>query len=245
MEGDYIKKSRKIKQEEYKRKYGNIPIDYNERLSWMVDCYKLSPQKMQEILDVKGNMIHNLFFFECKVVLFEEPEGASRPKFRIINKSNFHKAAIGSQFVHVYVPHAGEDNAYMKKLSDSELIELDYLINTPCICEYNAFLKTPSNYNITETFLSEIGLERPNISKPDYDNIAKKYSDMYNHSVWIDDALVIDGIVRKYYSILPRVEINLKYLNAVYNKKQYNSIIRRKDYDNSPLHYLDEKGMIK
>ena len=235
-----------MKQEEYKKRYGDIPIDYHERLSWMVDKYNLSPKKMQQILDVKSMAIHNLYFFECKIVqLFEEPEGASRPKFRIINKSNYNREAINSQFVHVYVPNAGEDNAYMKRLTDSELLQLDHLINTPCVCEYNAYIKTPSNYNVTEMFLSEIGLFRPNISKPDWDNIGKKYCDMYNHNVWLDDSLVITGTVNKYFSILPRIEIKLKYLNAVYNKKQYNSIINRKDYNNNPLSYLDEKGMIQ
>ena len=86
--------------------------------------------------------------------------------------------------------------------------------------------------------MAEIGLNRP-IVKPDWDNIGKLYSDMYNSNVWIDDALTIDGTVSKYYSILPRVEIDLGYLNAVYCKQQYLNIISRKDYEeNMNLTYI-------
>jgi len=132
----------------------------------------------------------------------------------------------------------------MRRLVDEELIALDGLINTPCIVEYNAFLKTPNSFNITDKVLAEIGIIRPVMMKPDWDNIGKKYCDMYNHNVWLDDSLVIDGTVRKYYSILPRVEIRLRYLNCVYNKVQYNTIINRKDYDNKELFYINNKGEI-
>ncbi len=111
----------------------------------------------------------------------------------------------------------------MKRLINNDLIELENLIHTPCIVEYNVYQKTPTVFNTTDTFLAELGLIRP-ITKPDWDNIGKKYSDMYNHNVWIDDTLVISGTVNKYYSILPRIEIKLKYLNMLYNKYQYNSI---------------------
>lgn len=240
----YIK-NRKQKSKEYLEKYGNIPLDDTERLRYLVDKYKLSDSKMKEILDKRSMMLQNLFFYECQIVqLLEIPEGSVRPRFRVINKKNFNRAAIGSQFVHVYTPNAAEDHVYMKKLCDDELIELDYLINTPCVIEYNAFYPIPSNYSVTDVFLSEIGLIRPVVDKPDWDNLGKKYCDMYNHNIWLDDSLVYDGSVHKYYSILPRIEIKLQYMNAVYNKNQYKRIIERKDYDNAPLQYMDRYGRL-
>lgn len=239
-------KNRKQKHKEYLEKYGDIPIDYEERISYMIDRFNLSENKMKEIIEKRDTMLQNLFFYECEIIqLFEEPEGSSRPRFRIINKSNFNRVALESQFVHVYTPHAAEDHVYMKKLCDQELIQLDSLINTPCMIKYDAFYKTPSYFNVTDTFLAEIGLIRPPIDKPDWDNLGKKYCDMYNHNIWLDDALVVTGEVNKYYSILPRIEINLKYLNALYTKQQYNRIINRKDYDGSMNpSYLDYTGRI-
>lgn len=211
----------------------------------MVDHYNLSEKQMEEIIAKRDTMMSNLFFFECSVVqLLEEPEGASRPKYTILNKSNFHREAISNSSIHVYVPHAAEDQRFMRQLCDEELMGLDSLINTPCVCKYDVFIKTPNSYTIQDKFLSEIGLIRPPIDKPDWDNIGKKYCDMYNYNIWIDDALVYDGQVCKYYSILPRIEIHLKYMNAVYNKQQYNRIKNRKDFQGNGLNYLDRYGVI-
>ena len=76
---------------------------------------------------------------------------------------------------------------------------------------YEVLVLLLTSFNSTDTYLAELGLIRP-LLKPDFDNIAKKYSDMYNGNVWLDDSLVIDGRIRKYYSILPRVEIRLRYI---------------------------------
>lgn len=238
-------KTRKQKHNDYINRYSGIPVDYEERLEWMVDYYKLSSNKMNEIINARSNTIDNLHYIEFVVqILLELPEGAERPRFRIVTRANASQYARSDPFVHIYTPNAQEDYKYMKNITDEELIVYDGLINTPCIIEYNAYFPTPSSFSITDIFLAEIGLKRPNISKPDWDNIGKKYCDMYNHNIWLDDAMVITGTVNKFYSILPRVEIYLKYLNVVYNKSQYNSIVKRKDYDGRELHYLDKDGHI-
>ena len=121
-------------------------------------------------------------------------------------------------------------------MTNEEFNELDELLCYPCFVEYDAFIKTPSSFNSTDTYLAEMGLIRP-LCKPDFDNIAKKYSDMYNGNVWIDDSLVVEGTVRKYYSILPRVEIRLKWLNMLFNKYQYNSISKR--VNNEEVQYFN------
>ena len=238
-----MSKTRKQKHGEYQQKYGHIPIDYNERLDWMVDYYNLSPVKIDEILYKRQEVLRNLFYYDYNVVeLLEEPEGASRPRVRIL-KNNYNKlAAVDRSMVHVYVPGAGEDRNYMRRLVDGELAQLNSLITTPCEIEYNAYFKTPSSMNTVDTFLCEIGLFRPPFTKPDWDNIGKKYCDMFNSNIWLDDSMVIDGTVRKWYSILPRVEIKLRYLNCVYTKKFYDSMLARKGFDNPNLQYLDRKG---
>ena len=234
--------TRKQKQEEYQKKYGHIPIDYRERLEWMVDTYNISPSKMDEILDKRQAVLSNIFYYDYNIIeLLEEPEGASRPRVRVL-RSNYNRLAMSNQLIHVYVPGASEDHRYMRKLVDAELIQLDGLITTPCNIEYNVYLKTPSNTNIVDKFMCEIGLFRPPYSKPDWDNIAKKYCDMFNYNIWMDDSLVIDGSVHKYYSILPRVEIKLRYLNCVYTKNFFNAMISRSGYSNQELHYLNSKG---
>ena len=220
-------KNRKQKSKEYTLKYGDIPIDYYERLEYMCEKYHVSESKMQEIMNIRTDMLFTFEYKDLLIELFEVPEGTPRPRFRVVNRKNLGQAAIqNSQFVHVYSPNASDDNNYMHRLVESELIQLDELIYTPCILEVNCYFPTPKAFSITDKFLAEIGLIRY-IPKPDWDNIGKKYSDMYNTNIWLDDSLVVSGTVNKYYSILPRVEIKLRYLNMLQNKYQYNSISRR------------------
>ena len=50
-------------------------------------------------------------------------------------------------------------------------------------------------------------------TKPDFDNIAKVI-DALNHVVWADDASVVDGLVRKFYSETPELVIQVTALDA-------------------------------
>lgn len=238
-------KSRKQKASEYEEKYGDIPVDFRQRMSWLYDNLKLSQSQMYEIMNTSSQMFGALQFSEdINVVLFEVPEGSPRPRFRIVNRQNLANMAIANpSFVHVYSITGAEDNKFMRRLVDAgELQQLDSLICTPCNVDICAYMRTPTSFNKTDTILAEMGLIRP-IYKPDFDNIAKKYSDMFNKNVWLDDTLVIDGSIHKYYSVLPRIEIRIRYLNMLYNRSQYISITNRVDYDGSTdLSYFQKKG---
>lgn len=222
-------KSRNQKAKIYESKYSEIPRDYMERLSWMYDKYHITQAKADQIIRAKYNMLSSLYYSDdILVVLYEEPEGSPRPRARYVNKKNLTSYAKSDPgYIQVYSLTGASDRKFMKRLiNDEDLMKLDHLICTPCDVEYTTFSKTPSSYNTITTFLAEIGIVRP-VSKPDFDNMEKKYSDMYNGNVWIDDALVQDSALHKYYSILPRVEIRLKFLNLLYTKYQYEQIVKR------------------
>ena len=225
------RKARKVKEEEHDKKYSHIPIDFKERLSWLYDTLKITDTQAYDILTQRDLMLNSLQYYDAMIVLFEVPEGSPRPRFRIVNRRNLANMAMAnSEFVHVYSLTGHEDNVFMKRLMEKEEFDaLDSMICTPCIIDIAAYFKTPSYFNKSQTILAEIGLERP-ITKPDWDNAAKKYSDMFNANVWLDDTLVIDGSIHRYYSVLPRVEIRLRYLNMLYNNHQYKSIVNRTDY---------------
>ena len=226
------RKTRKVKEEEYEKKYSHIPIDYKERLSWLYDTLKITDQQAYEIMNQMDLMIAKLQYIDTMIILFEVPEGSPRPRFRIVNRKNLANMAMAnSEFIHVYSLTGREDNLFMKRLMEKEEFDaLDSMICTPCTIDICTYHRTPSYFNKTQTILAEIGLERP-IYKPDWDNICKKYSDMFNENVWLDDTLVIDGSIHRYYSILPRVEIRIRYLNMLYNNHQYKSITNRTDYN--------------
>ena len=237
------RKTRKEKQRIYDEKYSNIPHDYNERLEYIIDNYNVSEKQFSEIIHRKRNMEENLDFLDFKLILYEIPEGTPRHRYRIINKSNYVNAAMTmSSYVHVYQPNAKDDHIFMKRLVGEELNNLNVFVQTPCIVEINNYFPMPSNYNSSDVVISEYGLNWA-AKKPDWDNIGKKYSDMYNSNVWLDDKLVISGTVNKFYSVLPRVEIDIHYLNVVPTLQDYNLITKQKDYNkNHPIQYLDKQG---
>ena len=231
-------KKRKDKQKIYDRLFNNIPRDYNERLEWLSNKLHLNSMKMDTIVGKYNTMKERLYFKRFFIVLYEIPEGSPRPRFRLVNRKNLRNMAIANpNFIHVYSPVGAEDNKYMKRLlTKDEFKEFTKLIYTPCIVDYKAFFKTPSSFNSVEKYLAELGVYTP-ISKPDWDNIGKKYCDMTNENLWVDDRLVIQGTIEKLYSVLPRVEITIDFLNMLQNRHQAESI--RKIYKDD-IRYFDD-----
>lgn len=225
-------KSRKQKADEYAEKYSGIPVDYRARMEWLYDTLHIDNAKGFQIMQKRSMILSQMEFFDLDLILFEVPEGTPRPRFRMVTPKNYPgEAVMNSAYVHVYSLTGAEDNKYMRRLVDTgEIAQLNNLICTPCVIDINTFFRTPSSYNREDTILAEIGVHRP-VFKPDFDNLAKKYCDMFNLNVWLDDAFVVDGSVHKYYSVLPRIEIHLRYLNRLYNRHQYNAVTRRVDFD--------------
>lgn len=233
-------KNRKKRMLEYEEKYSHIPKDYKERLEWMYNTYNISEKKANNILTLRNNMINAFRYDTISFVLYEIPLGKERHRYRIISKKQLINAAINNpSFVHVYSLSAHDDHVYMDRLvNTSDILNLDQLLCTPVYAEFISYFPTPKIYSQEKKFLSEIGLIRP-ISKPDFDNIEKKYADMFNKTIWLDDIFVLDSRLSKYYSILPRLEIRLHFMNMVYDKKQYDMITNRKDFTaNMKLSYF-------
>lgn len=223
-------KSRKEKIIEYEQKYSHIPKDYIERLNYLYDTLGIDDNKSDEILQARANYINSTYFETIRMIMYEVPEYTPRPRARLVNKNGIMNAATGNNsFIQVYSITGRQNREYMKMFKEENLAYLEQLLCTPCDIEYRAYFPTPSYYNKTQIFLAEIGLDRPLI-KPDFDNIEKSYSDAFTGNIWIDDIVVVDATLRKYYSILPRVEIDLMYSNQLCNQHQYKAMIKRKDF---------------
>ena len=85
------------------------------------------------------------------------------------------------------------------------------LINTPAEISFDVFLEMPAKVSPDEVILFEAQLLNP-VDKPDYDNIEKCYTDMLTDVLVADDDIFWRGEIRKWYSLLPRVEITIRYL---------------------------------
>ena len=222
-------KSKKEKIIEYNEKYGHIPKDYTKRLEYLYDTLKINDASSDYILQARDAYMHSTYFETIRLIMYEVPEFTPRPRARLITRNGILNSVGTNSFIQVYSITGRSNKEYMAMYKKENLSYLDNLLCTPCDIEYRAYFPTPSYYNKTQIFLAEIGLDRPLI-KPDFDNIEKSYGDAFTGNIWIDDIVVVDATIRKYYSILPRMEIDLKYSNQLCNQHQYKAMIRRKDY---------------
>ena len=205
-----------------------IPKDYQERINWIIDTYKISDAKLKDIIDTKNKMLQQMYYMpELFVVIYEIPEGFIKSKGNNILAN----ARSNPGFIQVYSITGAADKKFMQEFkTNNDFDFLESLIYTPCSVKYDAYFKTPSIFNSKEKMLAELGMIRP-LSKPDFDNVEKKYSDMYTGNIWVDDSIVIESNFNKYYSELPRIEITLRYMNMLYNKYQYKSASKRLGLD--------------
>lgn len=130
-------------------------------------------------------------------------------------------------------PRSGRFGFYVKGAKDNFKLFEDYItkireekqvpvITTSTKFIVKSYFPIPDNMSKLEKIMAELGLIRP-ISKPDWDNIGKTYSDMIQSNLLLEDSTVIEGISKKYYSSKPRVEIGIMYMNeydSKYNKRK-------------------------
>ena len=190
---------------EYEEKYGSIPNDRDERLQFIMSkakdqdrTFSSVPKEIERIRKIKWKTI--------KYVIYLIPKASPRPR----------KSMNG----HFYVNGAADNERFFKNFY-KETLDTP-IIDTPCKFYCDSYLPIPNDMSLVNQFLAELGLIRP-LKKPDFDNLAKTYSDMTQGILLFDDALIIEGISRKWYSCKPRIEITFKYMeeyDSEYNRKR-------------------------
>ena len=122
---------------------------------------------------------------------------------------------------HMYVKGAAEHKQFFQAILD----EHDIIFTTTKI-DIDVYLPIPtSSMNSSEILLAQQGFIRP-IGGGDWDNIAKTYCDMMQGVLISNDNIIIEGSLRKWYSIKPKVKISLMYqenFDSKYNKRKVTS----------------------
>ena len=190
---------------EYDEKYGLVPTDKEERLKFLMSQAK-NAEKTFAPVDGEIKRIQGIKWKTVKYIIYLIPKASPRPR-RSLNG-------------HFYVNGAADNKRFFKNFY-KETLNIP-IIDTPCKFYCDSYLPIPSDMSLVNQVLAELGLIRP-VKKPDFDNLAKTYSDMTQGVLLFDDALIIEGISRKWYSCKPRIEITFKYMedfDSDYNKKK-------------------------
>ena len=190
-------------EKDYIDKYGDIPSDYDGRLDYLIKDMKLHKFKIpifkyiERMRDIKWKTI--------SYTIYLLPKATPRP--RMGNRGVF------------YVKGAKDNKKFFEKYLINQDIDL---ITTPVKFSCTSYFPIPSSMSSVEKIAAELGYIRPT-SKPDWDNIGKAYCDMIQDLLIYDDSLIIEGTSKKYYSVKPRIEITLSYMedyDSEFNKKK-------------------------
>lgn len=131
-----------------------------------------------------------------RFVIYGEPKGKQRPKFSTIN--GHARAITPEQTVNFENLVRMEYHAQLG----------DFIIEsgTPVYVLIDAFQSIPKGVSNRKRQLMIRGELRP-MKKPDFDNLGKIICDSLNKIAYYDDSAVVDGRVRKFYGIKPRIEV--------------------------------------
>lgn len=189
---------------EWIEKYGSLPDDPDKLRELASIIKRVDEERYQS----EKKRIEEMQWHTLNITLPLIPKCTPRPRYSSRNNA-------------FYVKGAAENKKIIKKL-----IKYNRIISTMTYFKIEAYLPTPmSSMKGYEILLAEEGLIRPMITK-DWDNLGKTYSDMVQDYLLLNDNIICDGEVEKYFSIRPRVEIHIKYqddYDSDYNRRRIES----------------------
>lgn len=194
-------------EKEYNELYGDVPIDSLERIDYLLENKNLKKSKLRVYDEIKR--ILNIKWKKISYTIYLLPKATPRPR---------------SGRNGIFYVKGASDN---KKFFEKYLINQDIpLITTPAKFHCVSYLPIPKSMNPVEQILAEMGFIYPT-SKPDWDNLAKAYCDMIQGSILFDDSLVVEGSSKKYYSVKPRIEITVEYMEDFDSQFNKNKFLRK------------------
>ncbi|MMZ42231.1 Endodeoxyribonuclease RusA [compost metagenome] len=195
---------------DYIDKYADIPKEFGGRFNHMMSLLNIKDKDLGALQKGMRKLLH-IRWLRTNFVFYMIPKATPRAR----------RSGRTGVF---YVKDASDNSQLFKKFIDEEGQTLG-IVATPCRIYIDAYIQTPSSMSRFEKIWSELKLIR-GLGKPDYDNVAKTYGDMVQKYYLLDDALIVEGHVRKFYSCLPRVEIQIEYMeefDCKYHKKKVES----------------------
>jgi Holliday junction resolvase RusA-like endonuclease len=185
-------------EEEYMMKYGDLPSDEEGLLLYAREHYPFTAKQM----DAAMERCDGVGWKGVQFVLYLVPKPSPRPHYD------------GNHF---YVKGAAANRKLIKKFIERNIIytRAEILIE--------AYLPTPkSSMNHAEIYLAEAKKIVP-VGNCDVDNLMKTYMDMIQGQLLLNDNIVTMGKLEKFYSLKPRMFIEVRYqdgFDSHYNERR-------------------------
>ena len=127
------------------------------------------------------------------------------------------RATSRGKFIRMYDhPKVADFKATFKEFVINEIFEAveDHIAYFPAAGSFKLNIKVfrpiPVNWSKRNKILAEVGYIRPE-SKPDFDNLAKSICDAINAVIYKDDGQIVNAVVDKYFSDVPRAEVSMTF----------------------------------
>ena len=196
----------------YNEKYGNIPLDTDDILEYLKTTLRLTEKEFLKI-QKDNEHVNQIPWNTLRIILPIVPNPSPRPRY---------SSKTGS----FYVMGASENKKLLKKFIQ-EKYEIVY---TQTYFSVKTFIPTPvSSMSRVEIYRAELQSLIP-ISNPDWDNLGKTYSDMVQKILITNDNIISKGLVEKFYSVKPRVEIMIKYQKGFDSRFNERRILNSKGF---------------
>lgn len=140
-----------------------------------------------------------------KFTVYGEPKAKGRPRVSVRKSGDGEKTFARAYTPKETVVYENQVKMEYENQCDSFLFPDDAMLDVRIF----AFYGIPKSVSKKKRQMMIDGDIRP-IKKPDFDNIAKIICDSLNGIAYRDDAMVVDGMFRKYYSEQPRVEVTIR-----------------------------------
>lgn len=204
---------------EYQEKFSNIPKDYLERLAYLYRVYPFKRKDLEQLIK-KIDALSQVYWDSVTYIFYMNPKSSPRPKLNTKTFTFYVKDA--KNFKQVF-------DDFKEQHSD-----MDCVISTPCTIETKSYIETPKGMSLQEMMAAELELIH-HVNAPDYDNLAKTYTDMVQHTLISNDSIIFRGTSEKFYSILPRIEVTIHFMTAYDCKYNKRSVEKRKSFKENPL----------
>lgn len=181
----------------YEEMYGEIPNDMMDRISYILGK-KANDINFNKMIEKEAKKIKRIKWKTIRFTMYKVPKPSARPR-----------ANSRAGFIRMYVPRARENREWFGRFYKQH--NLPY-INTPCEFNLTIYEKTPSSFSLKKKVLAELGFIKPWKRTGDFDNYAKSVSDSMMNGLLEDDSLIINSSIYLRYSIKPRIDVEIKYM---------------------------------
>jgi hypothetical protein len=115
----------------------------------------------------------------------------------------------------LYVPNKAKLVSHIRGLIINEIGVINFKNNffprfQETILRSSLYIPTPKAFNKKCKYIAEMKLLRP-IVTPDLDNVEKIVNDAIKAFIIYDDAQIVTNVTEKYYSVQPRMEVEIIY----------------------------------